>query len=117
MLSEYVGVLLMLGIAVSLALGVLATQLLLGWRRPPSPEPDPSLDSEPPSASGRPAEAIGFHLLALLLVVFAAAAVFFYLWGATFSETGAAGTMAIAVFALPLAVAWLYAWRKGALDW
>jgi NADH-quinone oxidoreductase subunit A len=117
MLSEYVGVLLMLGIVVSLALGVLAIQLLRGRRRPPSPEPEPSLDSEPPSASVRPSEAIGFHLLALLVVVFDAAAVFFYPWGATFSETGTAGAMAIAVFALPLAVAWLYAWRKGALEW
>jgi NADH-quinone oxidoreductase subunit A len=117
MLSEYVGVLLMLGIAVSLALGILAIQLLLGRRRPASPEPDASLDSEPPSASERPSEAIGFHLLALLLVVFNAAAVFFYPWAASFGETGAAGFMAIAVFALPLAVAWLYAWRKGALEW
>ena len=117
MLSEYVGVLLMLGFALLLTLGILAIQLLLGWRRASAQEPERSLSGEPPSRTARPSEAIGIHLLTVQLVGFAAAAVFFYPWGATFLETGVAGWMAIAAFTLPLAVAWLYAWRKGALEW
>jgi len=125
MLSEYVGVLLMLALAGSLMLGVLAVQGLLVWRRSSAPEPEPSsesslepaLDREAPSVFERASEQNELYLLAILLVVFDAAAVFFYSWGATATATGVAGCIAIAVFALPLAVAWLYAWRKGALEW
>jgi NADH-quinone oxidoreductase subunit A len=117
MLSEYLGVLLMLGLALSLTAAVLGIQLWRARQRASPPEPEPSLEREPPSASDRPSEAVGFHLLGVLLVTFAAAAVFFYPWGATFLETGIRGYVAIAAFAAPLAVAWLYAWRKGALEW
>ena len=44
-------------------------------------------------------------------------AVFFAPWGVSFRETGWSGLVAIALFALPAAVGFLYAWRKGVLRW
>jgi NADH-quinone oxidoreductase subunit A len=62
-------------------------------------------------------QAVKFHLVAILFVVFVVEAVFFYLWAVVFSEAGAAGLVAITVFSLPLVVGLVYEWAKGALEW
>ena len=123
MLEEYVGVLLMLGIAVLLALGMLFAQLRWGSRRELSerrelPEERESLArGEPQIASPGQRHAAEFYLVAILFVIFDVFAVFFYPWGATFTETGVPGLVAMGVFAIPLVVGLIYGWRKGALEW
>ena len=117
MLEEYVGVLLMLGIAVLLALGMLFGQLRWGPRRELTEEREPPARGEPQIASPEWRHAVEFYLVAILFVIFDVFAVFFYPWGATFTETGIPGLVAMGVFAIPLVVGLIYGWRKGALEW
>ena len=117
MLSEYVGVLLMLGIAVLLTGGMLAAHLLVGPRRRFPDKQKPFECGEDQIVSPRQRHAVKFYLVAILFVVFDVEAVFFYPWGATFLETGVSGLVAIRVFTLPLAVGLIYEWSKGALEW
>ena len=123
MLEEYVGVLLMLGIAVLLALGMLFGQLRWGPRRELSErrelteEREPPARGEPQIASPGQRHAVKFYLVAILFVIFDVEAIFFYSWGATFTETGIPGLIAIGVFTIPLVVGLIYEWRKGALEW
>ena len=117
MLSEYIGVLLMLGFAVLLTVGMLLVHAFLGPKRVFEKKLQPFECGEEQIVSPRQRLAVKFYLVAILFVVFDVEAVFFYPWGATFRETGVPGLIAIAVFTLPLVVGLFYEWSKGALEW
>jgi NADH-quinone oxidoreductase subunit A len=117
MLSEYVGVLLMLGIAVALTVGMLLVHLYVGPKRRFESKLEPFECGERQMVSPRQRHAVKFYLVAILFVVFDVEAVFFYPWGATFRETGVPGLVTIAIFAVPLVVGLVYEWSKGALEW
>ena len=117
MLSEYIGVLLMLGFAVVLSVGMLLVHVFAGSKRVSDPQLGPFERGEEQIVSSRQRLPVKFYLVAILFVVFDAGAVFFYPWGATFQETGAPGLVAIAVFTLPLVVGLVYEWIKGAFEW
>ena len=62
-----------------------------------------------------------YYAIALLFVVFDVEVVFLFPWAASFGVLSAKfGIVALAemlVFVGILVVGWLYAWRKGALEW
>jgi NADH:ubiquinone oxidoreductase subunit 3 (subunit A) len=60
---------------------------------------------------------VQFYLYALVFVVFDVEALYLYPWAVVFAESGAAALPAMAAFIGVLLLAWLYAWRKGALEW
>ena len=117
MLTEYIGVLLMLGFAVILTVGMLLVHVFAGPKRVFEKKLQPFECGEEQIVSPRQRLAVKFYLVAILFVVFDIEAIFFYPWGATFRETGVPGLIAIAVFTLPLAVGLVYEWSKGALEW
>lgn len=117
MLTEYIGVLLMLGFAVLLTVGMLLVHLLAGPRRSFEKKLEPFECGEEQIVSPHQRHAVKFYLVAILFVVFDVEAIFFYPWGATFRETGVPGLIAISVFTVPLVVGLIYEWNKGALDW
>ncbi len=117
MLSEYVGVLLMLGIAVLLTVGMLLAHLYLGPKRRFEAKLEPFECGEEQLVSPHQRHAVKFYLVAILFLIFDVEAVFFYPWGATFRETGVPGLIAISLFTVPLVVGFVYEWSKGALEW
>jgi NADH-quinone oxidoreductase subunit A len=117
MLSEYIGVLLMLGLALLLTVGMLVLHVFAGPRRVFDAKVQPFECGEQQIVSPRQRHSVKFYLVAILFVVFDVEAVFFYPWGATFRETGLPGLIAMGVFTLPLVVGLVYEWSKGALDW
>ena len=62
-----------------------------------------------------------FYSFALIFVIFDVEVVFLFPWAASFGtlsrEFDAFVLMEMAVFVGILVVGWLYAWRKGALEW
>lgn len=62
-----------------------------------------------------------YYTFALIFVVFDVEVVFIFPWAASFGvlsrEFGAFVLVEMAVFVAILVVGWLYAWRKGALQW
>ena len=62
-----------------------------------------------------------FYTIALLFVIFDVEVVFLFPWAASFgvlsSQFGAFILVEMLVFVAILLVGWLYAWRKGALEW
>jgi NADH-quinone oxidoreductase subunit A len=58
-----------------------------------------------------------FYLVAILFVIFDLEAVFVFAWAIAGRELGWAGYAGLLVFLLVLAVALIYEWRLGALDW
>jgi NADH-quinone oxidoreductase subunit A len=117
MLSEYVGVLVLLAIAVFLTVGMLLAHLYLGPKRRFEAKLEPFECGEEQIVSPRQRQAVKFYLVAILFVIFDVEAVFFYPWGATFHATGVPGLVTIGIFTVPLAVGFVYEWGKGALEW
>ena len=62
-----------------------------------------------------------FYAFALIFVVFDVEVVFLFPWAANFgvlsAEFGLFVLLEMVVFVAILVVGWLYAWRKGALEW
>jgi NADH-quinone oxidoreductase subunit A len=117
MLAEFTGVLLMLGIALLIAAGMLGAHRLLGPRRRFQEKLDPFECGEQQIVSPHQRFSVKFYLVAMLFVIFDLEAVFFLPFGALFRELGWFGFGAISVFTVPLVVGLLYEWKKGALEW
>ncbi len=117
MLAEYSGVLITLVVAFVIAGGLLTAQVLAGPRRYFAAKQEPFECGESQIVSPRQRFAVKFYLVAILFVVFDVEALFFFPWGALFSELGWHGYWAMVIFTVPLAVGLLYEWMKGALEW
>ena len=117
MLAEYSGVLIMLGLAVALSVAMMGIHLLVGPRRKFPAKQEPFECGEEQIVSPRQRYAVKFYLVAILFVIFDVEAIFFYPWGAVFTELGWYGYFAMLVFTVPLAVGLTYEWLKGGLEW
>ena len=111
MLEEFLGVLLMLGVAISLA------SLLLAAPRWFSTERAPTAPSRAPGVAPGQRFSTKFFLAALFFVLLDLEVLLLYPWAALFRELPAGGFVAVGVFAIPVGVGVLYGWRKGALEW
>jgi NADH:ubiquinone oxidoreductase subunit 3 (subunit A) len=60
---------------------------------------------------------VQYYLYALIFVVFDIESVFLFPWAAAYNQLGFYAFLEMAIFIALLAVALVYAWRKGALEW
>jgi len=58
-----------------------------------------------------------YYFFAILFVAFDVLTVFLYPWAVNLKGLGLVGLIAVAVFIGILMVGYIYAWRKGALEW
>ena len=58
-----------------------------------------------------------YYFYALLFVIFDVETVFLYPWAVYYKQLGLFGLIEMTVFILILVVAFVYAWRKRALEW
>ena len=117
MLAEYTGVLVVVTLGVIIVCAMLGVHLLLGPHREFPEKQEPFECGERQIQPPRQRYAVKFYMVAILFVVFDVEAIFFYPWGAIFTELGWYGFFAMFVFTIPLAVGLLYEWMKGGLEW
>ena len=60
---------------------------------------------------------VRFYLIAVLFILFDIETVFFLPWAIVFRRLGLFGLVEMAIFIAILLVGYLYAWKKGALEW
>ena len=104
---------------VAIAFGVVT--ISVGYLFRPS-RPDPSKLSPyecgcPPVGDARDKFSVKFYIIAMLFVLFDLEAVFMYPWAITFNSLGIVGFAEMLIFIFILLVGYLYAWKKGALEW
>jgi NADH-quinone oxidoreductase subunit A len=58
-----------------------------------------------------------FYLVALLFILFDVEIIFMFPWAINFKSLGWFGFIEMLMFLLVLAIGFLYAWKKGALEW
>ena len=104
-----------------MVIGVGVSMMLLpGLFAPKNPNPIKEVPYEsgmPPIGAAQQRFTVRYYVVAMLFVVFDIEAVFFYPWAVAFNAIGWYGLIEMVLFIALLLVAYVYAWRKGALDW
>ena len=60
---------------------------------------------------------VRYYIFAMLFVIFDIEVIFLYPWAVVFTKVGLIGLIEMLVFIALFLVAYVYAWRKGALEW
>jgi NADH-quinone oxidoreductase subunit A len=60
---------------------------------------------------------VRFYLIAVLFILFDIEVVFFLPWAVVFRKLGLFGLAEMVIFIVILLVGYIYAWKKGALEW
>ncbi|MDJ0934615.1 MAG: NADH-quinone oxidoreductase subunit A [Kiloniellales bacterium] len=117
LIIEYLPILIFIGIAVAMAVLIVAASYILGEQRP---------DSEKVSAYECGFEAfddarsrfdVRFYLVAILFIIFDLEVAFLFPWAVSLGETGEFGFWSMMVFLAILTIGFIYEWKKGALEW
>jgi NADH-quinone oxidoreductase subunit A len=58
-----------------------------------------------------------YYFFAVLFVLLDMLTIFLYPWAVNIKDLGFGGLVAVGIFLIILAVGYIYAWRKGALQW
>ncbi len=120
-LAGYLPILLFLAIA--LALSAAFVFLPIGVSRLTGTDnPDPQKLSEyecgfPAFEDPRSQFDVRFYLVAILFIVFDLEAAFLFPWAVSLHETQWLGWATMMLFLFELVIGYIYAWKKGALDW
>jgi NADH-quinone oxidoreductase subunit A len=100
-------------------LALLSLPRLLGpHRRTPQPAKESPYECGVPLlGEARQRFSVKFYLVALLFVLFDIEAVFLFPWAVIYRGLGLYGLIEMLVFVGLLFVGYLYAWKRGGLDW
>ena len=60
---------------------------------------------------------VQFYLMALLFILFDVEIIFMFPWAVNFKVLGWFGFIEMILFIILLAIGFIYAWKKGALEW
>lgn len=117
MLAEYIGVALMLLMAIGIAGGMVFMTSILGPKRYFADKMEPFECGESQLVSPHQRFSVKFYLVAVLFVLFDIEAVFFFPWAVLFKRLGVFGFIEMLLFIIILGVGLLYVWKRGGLDW
>ena len=110
-----VAIFLLLGLVVSVGM------LVAGWFiRPRNPYPEKLLTYESgitPFMDAHQKFSIRYYIIAMLFLIFDIEAVFLYPWAVAYNKIGLYGFVQMVIFIIILLVGYVYAWKKGALEW
>ena len=116
-LARYFPILLFIFIALAFGVVTLLNSYLV---QPKYPEPEKlstyECGSEPFSDARMPFP-VRYYIFAMLFVIFDIEVIFLYPWAVVFDKIGLIGLIEMMIFIALFLVAYVYAWRKGALEW
>ena len=113
----YFPLLVIFGIAAVVVLALLVVASTIGPKSPNPAKADPFESGNPPKGDARIRFSVRFYLIAMLFLIFDLEVVFLYPWSITFKQLGFIGFLEMMIFIGLFVVAYVYAWRKGALEW
>ena len=118
MLSEFLPVLLLFGLATAFAVGSITVSSLVG-PRVPNPTKLAAYESgnEPLADVKNTRFSVKFYMVAMLFLIFDIEAVFVYPWAVVFRELGWFGLGQMGLFIGILGVAFIYEIGRGGLEW
>src|SRR5574342_419244 len=114
---DYVAIGLMVVLATVVALIAIGLGYLFGPRKKSDVKAQPYESGISPFGEGTRRMPVRFYLIAVLFILFDIEVVFFLPWAITFRQLGLFGLVEMIIFIVILLVGYVYAWKKGALEW
>ncbi|WP_298454555.1 NADH-quinone oxidoreductase subunit A [uncultured Cellulomonas sp.] len=118
-MNPFVPILVLMGVAAVLALGGVASSVLIGPKRYNRAKLEAyECGIEPtPHAAGGGRFPIKYYLVAMTFIIFDIEVVFLYPWAVSFAEVAVYGLVAMMAFLLLITVPFVYEWRRGGFEW
>ena len=117
MLAEYLPIAIMILLAAGLAVLVVVLGHLFGPRRPSERKASPYESGMTPIGPGTRRVPVRFYMVAVLFILFDIEVIFFLPFALVFKQLGWFAIIEMAIFIAILLVGYVYAWKKGALEW
>ncbi len=119
--AEYLPILLFLGVALALSTSFVFTPMIAArLTGANNPYPDKLAEYEcgfPAFEDSRSQFDVRFYLVSILFIIFDLEAAFLFPWAVSLGTIGVAGWAAMMIFLVELTLGFIYAWKKGALEW
>jgi NADH-quinone oxidoreductase subunit A len=110
-----VAIFLFVGIAVGV--GMLVFSMLVSPRRPYREKLMTYESGITPFMDAQQKFSIRYYITGMLFLIFDIEAVFLYPWAVAYDRIGLYGLVEMVIFIIILLVGYVYAWKKGALEW
>lgn len=114
---EYVAIALMVALATIIALIAIGLGTLFGPKKESEAKSMPYESGMNPYGEGIRRMPVRFYLIAVLFILFDIEVIFFLPWAIVFRQLGVFGLIEMIIFIVILLVGYVYAWKKGALEW
>jgi len=115
--QNYIPVLLLLGVLILLAGGLLLVSYLFGTHRPSRVKLAPYECGVTPTGDAAHRFNVKFYLVAMVFILFDVEVIFLYPWAVVFHQLRMFGFVEMLLFLLLVLPGFVYLWRKGVLNW
>ena len=117
MLAEYLPTLLFLIVATGIGIALIVIGNLLGPKRPSAEKLSPYECGFAAFEDARMQFDVRYYLIAILFIAFDLEIAFVFPWAVIFRSLGFIGLVEMGIFLALLVLGFVYAWKKGALEW
>lgn len=116
-LSGYAPVLIHLLVVAGLAGVLLLLSTLAGQKKPSLTKSMPYECGMVPIGDAREPFSVRFYLVAMIFILFDVEAIFLFPWAVIYKQLRLFGFLEMFLFLVIIFAGYVYAWKKGALDW
>jgi NADH-quinone oxidoreductase subunit A len=117
MLLDYLPLAIIFILAILFAILIVVIGHTIGPKRPTEKKSLPYESGVNPIGPGTRRISVRYYLIAVLFILFDIEVVFFLPWAVVFRQLKVFGLIEMGIFVIILMVGYVYAWKKGALEW
>jgi NADH-quinone oxidoreductase subunit A len=117
MLRAYIPIFLFILVGIGFAIVTLLVSRLVHAEKLNAVKLEPYECGIEPQTDARDRYSVRYYLVAMLFVIFDVETVFMFPWAVVLDRLALFGLIEMFLFILILVVGYVYAWRKGALEW
>jgi len=114
---EYIGATILILLAAVISGLMIVAHQILGGRAPTPVKQEPFECGEAPFQLPQGRMSVQFYLIAILFIIFDIEILFLFPWAVLYRRLGLFGLIEMGIFLLILIVGFVYAWKRGALEW
>ncbi|SRR5258708_7233222 len=117
MLLQYIAIAVLIAVATLIAVLAIVLGELFGRKKKSAAKSEAYESGMEPIGPGTRRMPVRFYLIAVMFILFDIEVIFFLPWAVVFRQLGWFGLVEMAVFIGVLLIGYMYAWKKGALEW